>query len=107
MVTFPAGQAGKRLAPGTYTAVIRADAIHIGAPPPHAASLPVRLDALEYAGSVVTWFLRGPAGALTADVSADDSAVLDPQIGDSYEVWWKSDDVHYLLTEAKRDLKGG
>ena len=107
MATFPAGQGGTRLPRGTCTAVIRADAIHIGAPPPDAASLPVRLDALEYAGSIVTWFLRGPAGPLTADVSADDSGRLDPQIGETYEVWWKSDDVHYLQAEARNGLKGG
>jgi spermidine/putrescine transport system ATP-binding protein len=107
MATFPAGQGGTRLPHGTCTAVIRADAIHIGTPPSHAASLPVRLDALEYAGSIVTWFLRGPAGPLTADVSADDSGELDPQIGETYQVWWKSDDVHYLRAEARNGLKGG
>ena len=37
MATFPAGQGGTRLPRGTCTAVIRADAIHIGTPPPDAA----------------------------------------------------------------------
>jgi spermidine/putrescine transport system ATP-binding protein len=107
MATFTIGQGGKRLPHGACTAVIRADAIQIGAPPPGTRSLPVRLDALEYAGSIVTWFLRGPAGPLTADVSADDSGELDPQISETYEVWWKSDDVHYLRAEASNGLKGG
>ena len=101
MGTFPAGQGGRLLPRGACTAVIRADAVHIGAPPAHAASLRVRLEALEYAGSVVTWFLRGPAGPLTTDRSADDSSQLGPQIGESYEAWWKPDDVHYLRAEAR------
>ena len=101
MATFPAGQGGKRLARGLHCR-------HPGRCHPyrhsaaHAASLPVRLDALEYAGSIVTWFLRGPAGPLAADVSADDSGELDPQIGETYEVWWKSDDVHYLRRRRER-----
>jgi spermidine/putrescine transport system ATP-binding protein len=107
MATFPAGQGGRRLPRGACTAVIRADAIHIGPPPSGTGSFPVRLDALEYAGSIVTWFLRGPAGPLTADVSADDSGELDPRIGETYEVWWKPDDVHYLRAEASNGLKGG
>ncbi len=78
-------------------------ALHRPAPP----RFSVRLDALEYAGSVVTWFLRGPGGALTADVPADDSGRLDPQIGDAYEAWWNPDDVHYLRAETRDGLKGG
>ncbi len=100
MGTFPAGAGGARIDRGACTAVIRADAIHLGTPPSGTVSLTARLEALEYAGSIVTWFLRGPAGPLTADVSADDSARLDPQIGDSYEAWWKPDDVHYLQTHS-------
>jgi spermidine/putrescine transport system ATP-binding protein len=101
MGTFPVGHAGEHLVRGAATAVIRADAIHFGSPPPGLAPLQVRLEALEYAGSNVTWFLRGPSGALTADVTADDSTRFDPQIGDAYEVWWRPDDVHYLQVASK------
>jgi spermidine/putrescine transport system ATP-binding protein len=107
MGTFPAGSGAAQLTRGSCTAVIRADAVHLGAPPPAAASLAVRLDALEYAGSVVTWFLRGPAGPLTADVPADDSGRLDPHIGETYAAWWNPDDVHYLRSETRDGLKGG
>jgi len=107
MGTFPAGSGAAQLPRGSCTAVIRADAVHLGEPPPGAASLAVRLDALEYAGSVVTWFLRGPAGPLTADVPTDDSGRLDPQIGDTYAAWWNPDDVHYLRAETRGGLKGG
>jgi ABC-type Fe3+/spermidine/putrescine transport system ATPase subunit len=107
MGTFPAGAGAAQLPRGSCTAVIRADAVHLGAPPPRAASLAVRLDALEYAGSVVTWFLRGPAGPLTADVPADDSGRLDPKIGETYAAWWNPDDVHYLRAETRDGLKGG
>jgi ABC-type Fe3+/spermidine/putrescine transport system ATPase subunit len=107
MGTFPAGAGGVRIASGPCTAVIRADAIHLGAPPPGTAALTVHLEALEYAGSIVTWFLRGPAGPLTADVSADDSARLDAQIGESYAAWWKPDDVHYLQAHAQSAAAGG
>lgn len=96
MGTFPAGQGGARIGRGACTAVIRADAVHLGPPPSGATPLSVRLEALEYAGSVVTWFLRGPGGPVTADVTTDDSGELDPRIGETYEVWWKPDDVHYL-----------
>lgn len=101
MGTFPVGHGGQQLARGAATAVIRADAIHFGVPPPGVASLQVRLEALEYAGSIVTWFLRGPSGPLTADVTADDSTRFNPQIGDPYEVWWRPDDVHYLQAASK------
>ncbi len=109
MGEFPAGTSARQVARGNVTAVIRADAIHIGPPPPGAASLSTRLEALEYAGSIVTWFLRGPAGPLTADVTADDSGQLDPQIGETYEAWWKPDDVHYLQADgvASNGRKGG
>jgi spermidine/putrescine transport system ATP-binding protein len=103
MGKFPAGQGGQRLAGSMVTAVIRADAIHIGSSPPDMATLQVRLEALEYAGSIVTWFLRGPSGPLTADVTADDSGKLDPQIGDTYQAWWKPDDVHYLPAATDHD----
>jgi ABC-type Fe3+/spermidine/putrescine transport system ATPase subunit len=106
MGPFPAGQGASHMTHGPCTAVIRADAIHLGSPPAGTASLTVRLEALEYAGSIVTWFLRGPAGPLTADVSADDSARLDPQIGESYEAWWKPDDVHYLQVQAQSAAAG-
>lgn len=96
MGAFPAGKGGERLGRGACTAVIRADAIHLGEPPQGSASLTVRLDALEYAGSVVTWFMHGPGGALTTDLSADASEHLSPQIGASYTAWWRPDDVHYL-----------
>lgn len=106
MGDFPAGIGGQRMGRGKVTAVIRADAIHIGPPPAGTASLAVRLEALEYAGSIVTWFLRGPAGPLTADVTADDSGQLNPQIGDSYEAWWRPDDVHYLQSHAAAGSNG-
>ena len=110
MGTFPAGQGARRLPGGACTAVIRADAIHIGPPPAGAAPLHVRLEALEYAGSVVTWFLRGPTSPLTADVPADDSTRFAPQIGETYQAWWNPDDVHYLQAHAStigRNGKGG
>ena len=107
MGTFPAGVGAARLVRGACTAVLRADAVHLGAAPPGVATLRVRLEALEYAGSVVTWFLRGSGGTLTADVSADDSGRLVPQIGDSYDAWWDANDVHYLRAEASDGLKGG
>jgi ABC-type Fe3+/spermidine/putrescine transport system ATPase subunit len=100
MGIFPSGTGGQRLAGGMVTAVIRADAIHLGPPPPGMAALQVRLEALEYAGSIVTWFLRGPSGPLTTDVTADESGRLDPQIGNEYQAWWRPDDVHYLPAAA-------
>jgi spermidine/putrescine transport system ATP-binding protein len=96
MGTFPAGGGATRVGRGAVTAVIRADAIHLGAPPAGAAALQVRLDALEYAGSVVTWFLHGPGGALTTDVTAEETERLQPVIGETYQAWWNSSDVHYL-----------
>ena len=108
MGDFAAGETARRLLPGPGTAVIRADAIHIGPAPTDAAALTVTLEALEYAGSVVTWFLAGPGGNLTADVSADDSSRLSPQIGEHYPIWWRVDNVHYLQANAsERTTEGG
>lgn len=108
MGVFPSGASGRKLRPGPCTAVLRADAIHIGAAPDGTAALDVNLEALEYAGSVVTWFLAGPGGNLTADVSADDSSRLTPQIGETYPIWWRVDDVHYLQEEGRdRAIEGG
>ena len=47
----------------------------------------------------VTLIMRGGGGRITTDVSADESARLDPQIGGTYAVWWSPDDVHYLSSE--------
>jgi ABC-type Fe3+/spermidine/putrescine transport system ATPase subunit len=108
MGVFAAGKSARKLRPGLCTAVLRADAIHIGAAPEDTAALEVSLEALEYAGSVVTWFLAGPGGNLTADVSADDSSRLTPQIGETYPIWWRVDDVHYLQADAsERSTEGG
>ncbi|MDQ2654588.1 MAG: ABC transporter ATP-binding protein [Chloroflexota bacterium] len=96
MGAFPAGTGASRVGRGACTAVIRADAIHLGTPPAGAAALQVRLDALEYAGSVVTWFLHGPGGALTTDVTAEETERLRPVIGETYQAWWNPNDVHYL-----------
>jgi len=96
--TFPAGSPGRQLPRGAVTAVIRADAVRVGPAPAGAAAIQVPLDALEYAGSVVTWFFGGGSG-ITTDVAADESGRLDPQIGDTYTVWWRPDDVHYLSSE--------
>ena len=93
--TFPAGRGAEGIGRGACTAVLRADAVRVGEGPAGAASVRVPLDALEYAGSVVTWFFGGPIG-ITTDVAADDSARLDPRIGAQYPVWWDPDDVHYL-----------
>ena len=107
MGVFASGESARRLKPGPSTAVIRADAIHIGSAPEGTAALNVSLEALEYAGSVVTWFLVGAGGSLTADVSADDSTRLSPQIGETYPIWWRVDDVHYLQADASERLVKG
>jgi spermidine/putrescine transport system ATP-binding protein len=91
--TVPAGAATLQ---GPVTAVIRADAIHIGAAPERTKAVRARLEALEYGGSVVTWFLRGAGGSLAADVVADESSRLAPGIGETYDIWWDPADVHYL-----------
>lgn len=103
--TFPAGMAARSTARGACTAVIRADAMRVGDAPAGGSSIEVPLEALEYAGSVVTWFFGGGSGIKT-DISADQSTRLDPQIGQNYTVWWSSDDVHYL-SGAPVPTKGG
>jgi spermidine/putrescine transport system ATP-binding protein len=103
--TFPAGVPGRSMPRGACTAVIRADAVRVGAAPAGAAAIQVPLDALEYAGSVVTWFFGGGSG-ITTDVSADESGRLNPQIGDVYTVWWSPDDIHYLSAEPLA-VRGG
>lgn len=98
---FPVGGARRPPVRGACTAVIRADAVRIGPAPAGSASIQAPLDALEYAGSVVTWFFGGPI-RITTDLSADESTRLDPQIGDAYTLWWSPDDVHYLASDPAR-----
>jgi spermidine/putrescine transport system ATP-binding protein len=87
--SFPAGRAARGVPGGPCTAVIRADSVRIGPAPEGAAAIQAPLDALEYAGSVVSWFFGG-GGGITTDVSTDDSERLAPQIGDVF---------HYLSIE--------
>src|SRR5690606_11423274 len=55
---------------GECTAVVRADMVRVGEPPPGAQTAKGRLEALEYAGSVVTWFMSVGPVRLILDVPA-------------------------------------
>lgn len=103
--TFPAGQSAREIPRGACTAVIRADTVRVGEAPANAAAIEVPLDALEYAGSVVTWFFGG-GGGLSTDIPADTSTRMSPQIGKTYTVWWNPDDVHYLAADPV-PVRGG
>lgn len=81
---------------GPATAVIRADAIHLKPEAAASASALAKLDALEYGGSLVTWFLTSEGETLTADLAADLSGQSAPTIGETYRAWWNPADVHYL-----------
>jgi spermidine/putrescine transport system ATP-binding protein len=81
---------------GPCTAVMRADTLHVGHAPEGAHGATARLEALEYAGSVVTWFIASGGAQLTLDVRADESAALAPRIGQDYPLWWRAEDLHFL-----------
>ncbi|MCC6313275.1 MAG: ABC transporter ATP-binding protein [Thermomicrobiales bacterium] len=101
--SFPVGGAGRALPRGACTAVIRADSVQVGPAPEGAAAIQAPLDALEYAGSMVTWFFGG--GVMT-DVSTDESAGLEPKIGKTYTVWWDPNNVHYLSADGTSSQGG-
>lgn len=96
--TFPSDE--RVAVTGPVTAVLRADAIHVGSPPAGAATLSARLVALEYGGSIVTWLVSHGPAELTIDVPAEVSSALNPVIGEEYRVWWEPRDVHYLLARS-------
>ena len=81
---------------GACTAVIRVDCLRLGAPPDAAHSVSARLEALEYGGSVVTWFLDASGTPLQVDVRAEESSELQPALGQEYRVWWRPQDAHFL-----------
>jgi len=82
---------------GQCTAVIRSDSIHVdGAVPDGGFSVEAELEALEYQGSIVRWFLQAGEVSLRADLRAEETSRLSPAIGDRYQVWWRPDDVHFL-----------
>jgi ABC-type Fe3+/spermidine/putrescine transport system ATPase subunit len=93
------GDVGARTGP--CTAVMRADMLHVGSAPDGAETITARLDALEYAGSVVTWFVSVGDAQLTLDVRADESAALAPRIGEHYPLWWRAEDLHFLTDEKE------
>jgi iron(III) transport system ATP-binding protein len=92
----PAGAGSGMPTEGRVTAVIGADALHIVTDDNRSNAFSARLDALEYGGSVVSWFLTGKGGSLTADLTAEESSRQGPEIGSMYDVWWDPNDVHYL-----------
>jgi len=52
--------------------------------------------------------MTGAVPITVPDVSADDSSRLTPQIGETYPIWWRVDDVHYLQADAsERSTEGG
>ncbi|MDO8211739.1 ABC transporter ATP-binding protein [Conexibacter sp. CPCC 206217] len=81
---------------GPCTAVIRSDSLRLGEAPDGAQGASAQLQALEYGGSYVTWFLTAGGTQLQLDVRAEESGALRPAIGQRYAVWWKPDDAHYL-----------
>lgn len=86
---------------GRATAVVRADAMHLDTPVGDAVVVDAQLDALEYGGSLVSWFLTAQEQKLTADLPADLSGSLAPTIGQTYRIWWNPQDIHYLPLESK------
>lgn len=94
------GRAADGALRGACTAVIRADALRVGAAPVDAHRMTGRLLALEYAGSFLTWFLDAAGTALQLDVRVGDDGTPTPEIGRDYEVWWRPDDAHFLPTDA-------
>jgi putative spermidine/putrescine transport system ATP-binding protein len=102
-VTTPLGELPLDGGPATHklvgqcTAVIRSDSIHVdGAVPDGGFSVEAELEALEYQGSIVRWFLQAGEVSLRADLRAEETSRLSPAIGDRYQVWWRPDDVHFL-----------
>jgi spermidine/putrescine transport system ATP-binding protein len=85
---------------GACTAVIRVDCLGLGASPDGAHSVSARLEALEYGGSVVTWFLDARGTPLQVDVRAEESSELRPALGQEYRVWWRAQDAHFLRDAA-------
>jgi spermidine/putrescine transport system ATP-binding protein len=84
---------------GSCTAVIRSDSLRLGEPPDGFPRLEAELQALEYGGSFVTWFLHAAGTALQLDLRAEESGELEPAIGRRYRVWWKPEDAHYLRND--------
>jgi len=82
---------------GRCTAVIRSDSLHVdGQIPDGSFAVDAELEALEYEGSIVRWFLSARDVQLRADVGAEETNRLSPVIRDTYRVWWRPEDVHFL-----------
>jgi ABC-type Fe3+/spermidine/putrescine transport system ATPase subunit len=94
------GRADREGLRGPCTAVIRSDSVRLGETPDGAQGLTAVLQALEYGGSYVTWFLTAGGLQLQLDVRAEESGRLQPAIGRQYPVWWKPEDAHYLRNAA-------
>lgn len=90
------GRAAREGLRGPATAVIRCDALRLGEAPDGGQAIAGQLQALEYGGSTVTWFLNASGTPLQLDVRAEESGELGPVIGREYPVWFKPEDAHYL-----------
>jgi spermidine/putrescine transport system ATP-binding protein len=93
------GRADREGLRGSCTAVVRSDSLRLGDAPDGGQELSARLQALEYGGSYVTWFLSAGGTQLQLDVRAEESGALRPAIGQEYRVWFKPDDAHYLCND--------
>ena len=85
---------------GACTAVVRSDSLRLGEAPDGCHGAAAQLQALEYGGSFVTWFLTAGGTQLQLDVRAEESGRLDPAIGRDYPVWFKPEDAHYLRRDG-------
>jgi ABC-type Fe3+/spermidine/putrescine transport system ATPase subunit len=97
------GRAERERLHGSCTAVIRADSLRLGEPEGGGPSVTARLQALEYGGSFVTWFLSAHGTQLQLDLRAEESGAQGPAIGSDYSVWWQPEDAHYLCNEPIND----
>lgn len=82
---------------GPCTAVIRADALHPGGGSDGGLTTSARIEALDYHGASVTWFLSVGELTLSADVSMDETNRMSPVLGDQLQVSWNPSDVHFVV----------
>lgn len=82
---------------GRCTAVIRADALRPGVAGDGSVTASARIEALDYHGSSVTWFLRVGDLSLSADVSMDETNRLAPELGHQCRISWNPSDVHFVV----------
>ena len=94
------GRADREGLHGACTAVIRSDSLRLGETPDGGQGVTAELQALEYGGSYVTWFMTAGGTQLQLDVRAEESRELRPAIGRRYAVWWRPEDAHYLRAAA-------